>query len=201
MRVSMPMSFVILRWLVNENLVTRADAPPFAGASRRARRRRAAEIRADAARGTVVHFRGLRGAAQASVRGASRRFGCRRRAAGPGDTDDEIPASASRCARVRDDAVETGALAQRSAASCDADAARMRAAFTCASLFRPTTACRRDLGMRATCRTLSRAGGAAARVPTRRIDESANRRLSECASVRGCDRLTARIGDSAYSAP
>ncbi|WP_200888619.1 hypothetical protein [Burkholderia pseudomallei] len=73
MRVSMPMSFVILRWLVNENLVTRADAPPFAGASRRARRRRAAEIRADAARGTVVHFRGLRGAAQASVRGAARR--------------------------------------------------------------------------------------------------------------------------------
>lgn len=201
MRVSMPMSFVILRWLVNENLVTRADAPPFAGASRRARRRRAAEIRADAARGTVVHFRGLRGAAQASVRGASRRFGCRRRAAGPGDTDGEIPASASRCARVRDEAVETGALAQRSAASCDADAARMRAAFTCASLFRPTTACRRDRGMRATCRTLSRAGGAAARVPTRRLGESANRGLSECASVRGCDRLTARIGDSAYSAP
>lgn len=200
MRVSMPMSFVILRWLVNENLVTRADAP-FAGASRRARRRRAAEIRADAARGTVVHFRGLRGAAQASVRGASRRFGCRRRAAGPGDTDDEIPASASRCARVRDDAVETGALAQRSAASCDADAARMRAAFTCASLFRPTTACRRDRGMRATCRTLSRAGGAAARVPTRRLGESANRGLSECAIERGCDRLTARIGDSAYSAP
>ncbi|WP_241971549.1 hypothetical protein [Burkholderia pseudomallei] len=178
MRVSMPMSFVILRWLVNENLVTRADAP-FACASRRARRRRAAEIRADAARGTVVHFRGLRGAAQASVRGASRRFGCRRRAAGPGDTDDEIPASASRCARVRDEAVETGALAQRSAASCDADAARMRAAFTCASLFRPTTACRRDLGTRATCRTLSRAGGAAARVPTRRIDESTNRRIGE----------------------
>lgn len=201
MRVSMPMSFVILRWLVNENLVTRADAPPFAGASRRARRRRAAEIRADAARGTVVHFRGLRGAAQASVRGASRRFGCRRRAAGPGDTDDEIPASASRCARVRDDAVETGALAQRSAASCDADAARMRAAFTCASLFRPTTACRRDLGMRATCRTLSRAGGAAARVPTRRIDESTNRRIGESGIERGCDRLTARIGDSAYSAP
>lgn len=68
----MPMSFVILRWLVNENLVTRADAP-FACASRRARRRRAAEIRADAARGTVVHFRGLRGAVQASVRGAARR--------------------------------------------------------------------------------------------------------------------------------
>ncbi|WP_259658096.1 hypothetical protein [Burkholderia pseudomallei] len=181
MRVSMPMSFVILRWLVNENLVTRADAP-FAGASRRARRRRAAEILADAARGTVVHFRGLRGAAQASVRGASRRFGCRRRAAGPGDTDDEIPASASRCARLRDDAVETGALAQPSAASCDADAARMRAAFTCASLFRPTTACRRDRGMRATCRTLSRAGGATARVPTRRLGESANRGLSECAT-------------------
>ncbi|EDS88178.1 hypothetical protein BURPSS13_C0056 [Burkholderia pseudomallei S13] len=58
----------------------------------------------------------------------------------------------------------------------------MRAAFTCASLFRPTTACRRDLGMRATCRTLSRAGGAAARVPTRRIDESTNRRLSEGAT-------------------
>ncbi|PJO58235.1 hypothetical protein CWD85_17970 [Burkholderia pseudomallei] len=94
---------------------------------------------------------------------------------------------------MRDDAVETGALAQRSAASCDADAARMRAAFTCASLFRPTTACRRDRGMRATCRTLSRAGGAAARVPTRRIGESA--------IERGCDRLTARIGDSAYSAP
>lgn len=208
MRVSMPMSFVILRWLVNENLVTRADAP-FAGASRRARRRRAAEILADAARGTVVHFRGLRGAAQASVRGASRRFGCRRRAAGPGDTDDEIPASASRCARLRDDAVETGALAQPSAASCDADAARMRAAFTCASLFRPTTACRRDRGMRATCRTLSRAGGATARVPTRRLGDSATRRIGEsgiervceCASVRGCDRLTARIGDSAYSAP
>ncbi len=200
MRVSMPMSFVILRWLVNENLVTRADAP-FAGASRRARRRRAAEIRADAARGTVVHFRGLRGAAQASVRGASRRFGCRRRAAGPGDTDDEIPASASRCARVRDEAVETGALAQRSAASCDADAARMRAAFTCASLFRPTTACRRDLGTRATCRTLSRAGGAAARVPTRRIDESTNRRigesanrgLSECTSVRPADGANRRF--------
>lgn len=201
MRVSMPMSFVVLRWLVNENLVTRADAPPFAGASRRARRRRAAEIRADAARGTVVHFRGLRGAAQASVRGASRRFGCRRRAAGPGDTDDEIPASASRCARVRDEAVETGALAQRSAASCDADAARMRAAFTCASLFRPTTACRRDRGMRATCRTLSRAGGAAARVPTRRLGDSANRRIGESGIERVCDRLTARIGDSAYSAP
>lgn len=196
MRVSMPMSFVILRWLVNENLVTSADAP-FACASRRARRRRAAEILADAARGTVVHFRGLRGAAQASVRGASRRFGCRRRAAGPGDTDDEIPASASRCARLRDDAVETGALAQPSAASCDADAARMRAAFTCASLFRPTTACRRDRGMRATCRTLSRAGGAAARVPTRRIDESANRRIGESAIERGCEGASVRPADGA----
>ncbi|EBA49662.1 hypothetical protein BURPS305_5664 [Burkholderia pseudomallei 305] len=83
---------------------------------------------------------------------------------------------------MRDDAVETGALAQRSAASCDADAARMRAAFTCASLFRPTTACRRDLGTRATCRTLSRAGGAAARVPTRRLGESGIERVYEGAT-------------------
>lgn len=205
MRVSMPMSFVILRWLVNENLVTRADAP-FAGASRRARRRRAAEIRADAARGTVVHFRGLRGAAQASVRGASRRFGCRRRAAGPGDTDDEIPASASRCARVRDDAVETGrsrngarhhAMPTRRACAPLSHArrfsGRQRRAVATAACARRAERCRARVERPRACRLGDSAN--------RRIGESANRGLSECASVRGCDRLTARIGDSAYSAP
>ncbi len=197
MRVSMPMSFVILRWLVNENLVTRADAP-FACVSRRARRRRAAEIRADAARGTVVHFRGLRGAAQASVRGASRRFGCRRRAAGPGDTDDEIPASASRCARVRDDAVETGR--SRNGARHHAMPTR-RACAPLSHARRFSGRQRRAVATAACARRAERCRARVERPRACRLGDSANRGLSECASVRGCDRLTARIGDSAYSAP
>ncbi|WP_229657290.1 hypothetical protein [Burkholderia pseudomallei] len=184
MRVSMPMSFVILRWLVNENLVTRADAPPFAGASRRARRRRAAEIRADAARGTVVHFRGLRGAAQASVRGAARR--------GDSDAGGARRGQAIRMTKYRRRHPAALACAmKRWRRARSRNGARHHAMPTrraCAPLsharrlFRPTTACRRDLGTRATCRTLSRAGGAAARVPTRRIDESTNRGLSEGAT-------------------
>lgn len=197
MRVSMPMSFVILRWLVNENLVTRADAP-FAGASRRARRRRAAEIRADAARGTVVHFRGLRGAAQASVRGASRRFGCRRRAAGPGDTDDEIPASASRCARVRDDAVETGR--SRNGARHHAMPTR-RACAPLSHARRFSGRQRRAVATSACARRAERCRARVERPRACRLGESANRRIGESAIERGCDRLTARIGDSAYSAP
>lgn len=197
MRVSMPMSFVILRWLVNENLVTRADAP-FAGASRRARRRRAAEIRADAARGTVVHFRGLRGAAQASVRGASRRFGCRRRAAGPGDTDDEIPASASRCARVRDDAVETGR--SRNGARHHAMPTR-RACAPLSHARRFSGRQRRAVATSACARRAERCRARVERPRACRLGESTNRRIGESAIERGCDRLTARIGDSAYSAP
>lgn len=197
MRVSMPMSFVILRWLVNENLVTRADAP-FAGASRRARRRRAAEIRADAVRGTVVHFRGLRGAAQASVRGASRRFGCRRRAAGPGDTDDEIPASASRCARVRDDAVETGR--SRNGARHHAMPTR-RACAPLSHARRFSGRQRRAVATSACARRAERCRARVERPRACRIDESTNRRIGESGIERGCDRLTARIGDSAYSAP
>lgn len=197
MRVSMPMSFVILRWLVNENLVTSADAP-FAGASRRARRRRAAEIRADAARGTVVHFRGLRGAAQASVRGASRRFGCRRRAAGPGDTDDEIPASASRCARVRDDAVETGR--SRNGARHHAMPTR-RACAPLSHARRFSGRQRRAVATSACARRAERCRARVERPRACRLGESTNRRIGESAIERGCDRLTARIGDSAYSAP
>lgn len=197
MRVSMPMSFVILRWLVNENLVTRADAP-FAGASRRARRRRAAEIRADAARGTVVHFRGLRGAAQASVRGASRRFGCRRRAAGPGDTDDEIPASASRCARVRDDAVETGR--SRNGARHHAMPTR-RACAPLSHARRFSGRQRRAVATSACARRAERCRARVERPRACRLGESTNRRIGESGIERGCDRLTARIGDSAYSAP
>lgn len=197
MRVSMPMSFVILRWLVNENLVTRADAP-FAGASRRARRRRAAEIRADAARGTVVHFRGLRGAAQASVRGASRRFGCRRRAAGPGDTDDEIPASASRCARVRGDAVETGR--SRNGARHHAMPTR-RACAPLSHARRFSGRQRRAVATSACARRAERCRARVERPRACRLGESTNRRIGESGIERGCDRLTARIGDSAYSAP
>lgn len=197
MRVSMPMSFVILRWFVNENLVTRADAP-FAGASRRARRRRAAEIRADAARGTVVHFRGLRGAAQASVRGASRRFGCRRRAAGPGDTDDEIPASASRCARVRDDAVETGR--SRNGARHHAMPTR-RACAPLSHARRFSGRQRRAVATSACARRAERCRARVERPRACRLGESTNRRIGESGIERGCDRLTARIGDSAYSAP
>lgn len=197
MRVSMPMSFVILRWLVNENLVTSADAP-FAGASRRARRRRAAEIRADAARGTVVHLRGLRGAAQASVRGASRRFGCRRRAAGPGDTDDEIPASASRCACVRDDAVETGR--SRNGARHHAMPTR-RACAPLSHARRFSGRQRRAVATAACARRAERCRARVERPRACRLGESTNRRIGESGIERGCDRLTARIGDSAYSAP
>ncbi|QBI39120.1 hypothetical protein EXY28_03935 [Burkholderia pseudomallei] len=175
MRVSMPMSFVILRWLVNENLVTRADAP-FAGASRRARRRRAAEIRADAARGTVVHFRGLRGAAQASVRGASRRFGCRRRAAGPGDTDDEIPASASRCARVRDDAVETGR--SRNGARHHAMPTR-RACAPLSHARRFSGRQRRAVATAACARRAERCRARVERPRACRLGDSANRRIGD----------------------
>ncbi|KGC34607.1 hypothetical protein DO62_3124 [Burkholderia pseudomallei] len=44
-------------------------------------------------------------------------------------------------------------------------------------------------------------GRARADSANRRIGESTNRRIGESGIERGCDRLTARIGDSAYSAP
>ncbi|WP_198673085.1 hypothetical protein [Burkholderia pseudomallei] len=203
MRVSMPMSFVILRWLVNENLVTRADAPPFAGASRRARRRRAAEIRADAARGTVVHFRGLRGAVQASVRGAARR----------GDSD----AGGAR----RGQAIRTTKYRRRHPAALACAMTRWRRARSrngarhhamptrraCAPLsharrFHMRVAFQADNGVPSRPRHARDVPNAVARGWSGRARaDSANRRIDESAIERGCDRLTARIGDSAYSAP
>lgn len=204
MRVSMPMSFVILRWLVNENLVTRADAPPFAGASRRARRRRAAEIRADAARGTVVHFRGLRGAAQASVRGAARR----------GDSD----AGGAR----RGQAIRTTKYRRRHPAALACAMTRWRRARSrngarhhamptrraCAPLSHARRFSGRQRRAVATSARARRAERCRARVErpracrlgestNRRIGESANRRLSEGARVRGCECASVRPADGA----
>lgn len=197
MRVSMPMSFVILRWLVNENLVTRADAPPFAGASRRARRRRAAEIRADAARGTVVHFRGLRGAAQASVRGAARR--------GDSDAGGARRGQAIRMTKYRRRHPAALACAmkrwRRGARATERGIMRCRRGAH-ARRFHMRVAFQADNGVPSRPRHARDVPNAVARGWSGRARAgSANRRIDESGIERGCDRLTARIGDSAYSAP